>query len=665
MGLNPNAPAWTPGLCSSGERSGDSPDRNGRAAQCAGMHHKREEGVESDGVGWLNLPANQDKHRADKFSQRVRTAIKQKQKKGGRKKRRRGRAKRRRARKAAQVARTRQKGRLVRVATYNVRTLAVKGANGYGRDFSVLYEAARLDISVVGLQETRRAGRTEFAAAGFRVFCCGSEAGGHHGVGLAVKESICSNSTYTTEYVDERPMAMRFEISGQSGAVNFVSAYAPTEVSTDETKQAFWDRLDSLVQRIPAKECVYVLMDANARTGRRTEGESLQDEGILGTYGRDELNDNGKLLLSFATDNKLAIMNTFFSTRKGGVSHTYRYNGVTGSRTSDFECIDYVLTRQAHRRRVRKVVVHPQPALPAKADLDHNMVIATVDLCGRIAHNRAIRAKPKQRQFSRQELQVEMSRWHVVERFLHNLGEQTGQPNTTAPEAARGFTKAILEAAQAVLPTERRIPRMPEWCESPEMRAAVEEALAKRREARRLMKSNRTPATWKALRAACIGTAVDEGIYAHLERYVTRLEAMYEDRDFRGLYKHLKKSVGLGGRQSGGQQYIKDENGVLMRDKAEILQRWARFFGTLLNTKSPKLNPAIIEEVQQQPAAPTTRDSVPLGSAPTLEETRRAIRWMHNWKAPGPDSLVAELLKIDEPAEPIVLERFHAILVEV
>ena len=38
---------------------------------------------------------------------------------------------------------------------------------------------------------------------------------------------------------------------------------------------------------------------------------------------------------------------------------------------------------------------------------------------------------------------------------------------------------------------------------------------------------------------------------------------------------------------------------------------------------------------------------------------------MHNWKAPGPDSLVAELLKIDEPAEPIVLERFHAILVEV
>ena len=72
---NPNAPAWTPGLCSSGERSGDNPDRNGTVAHCVGMHHKREGGVESDGVGRLNLPVNQDKHRADKFSQRVRTAI--------------------------------------------------------------------------------------------------------------------------------------------------------------------------------------------------------------------------------------------------------------------------------------------------------------------------------------------------------------------------------------------------------------------------------------------------------------------------------------------------------------------------------------------------------------------------------------------------------------
>ena len=74
------------------------------------------------------------------------------------------------------------------------------------------------------------------------------------------------------------------------------------------------------------------------------------------------------------------------------------------------------------------MVVHPQPVLPAKADSDHNMVTATVDLGGRISHNRAVRAKPKQRQFSGQALQVGMSRWHAVESSCTTLAsEQASQ----------------------------------------------------------------------------------------------------------------------------------------------------------------------------------------------------------------------------------------------
>ena len=144
----------------------------------------------------------------------------------GRWRKRRGRAARRLAKRAARAARKRQQGQLLRVATWNVRTLAVNGANGYGRACSVLHEAARQDVSVVGMQETRRAGRTEFAAAGFRVFCCGTETGGVHGVGIAVKESLCKTSTFTTEFIDERLMAMRFLLAGHRGAVNFVAAYA-------------------------------------------------------------------------------------------------------------------------------------------------------------------------------------------------------------------------------------------------------------------------------------------------------------------------------------------------------------------------------------------------------------------------------------------------------
>ncbi|CAN0337523.1 unnamed protein product [Pylaiella littoralis] len=46
------------------------------------------------------------------------------------------------------------------------------------------------------MQETRRAGRTCFTAAGSKVFCCGSEKGGQHGVGIA-SESPSATVSHT------------------------------------------------------------------------------------------------------------------------------------------------------------------------------------------------------------------------------------------------------------------------------------------------------------------------------------------------------------------------------------------------------------------------------------------------------------------------------------
>ena len=79
---------------------------------------------------------------------------------------------------------------------------------------------------------------------------------------------------------------------------------------------------------VPRHEQLFVLMDANARTGRREKGEAgSKGTKNLGAYGRDTLNDNGELLLSFANNHDLAIVNTFFSTPEGGVSHTFNGRG--------------------------------------------------------------------------------------------------------------------------------------------------------------------------------------------------------------------------------------------------------------------------------------------------------------------------------------------------
>ena len=110
-----------------------------------------------------------------------------------------------------------------------------------------------------------------------------------------------------------------------------------------------------------------MLMDANARTGGRENGQvGSKDSKILGAYGRDTLNDNGELLPSSGNNHDLAFVNTFFSTPTGGISLTF--NGRVKKR------IDYILTRHRDRKLVQNVTVHPQlPFLPIS---DHNIVSA-------------------------------------------------------------------------------------------------------------------------------------------------------------------------------------------------------------------------------------------------------------------------------------------------
>ena len=75
---------------------------------------------------------------------------------------------------------------------------------------------------------------------------------------------------------------------------------APNETAAEGGNAKYMSALNSIVASVPAREHVFVLTDANARTGKRGEGSGEIDSKALGAYGRDVLNRNGKLLLSFA-----------------------------------------------------------------------------------------------------------------------------------------------------------------------------------------------------------------------------------------------------------------------------------------------------------------------------------------------------------------------------
>ncbi|CAN0222163.1 unnamed protein product, partial [Ascophyllum nodosum] len=148
--------------------------------------------------------------------------------------------------------------------TWNVRSLSLAERRGAGHTEVLLQKCKVLDCDVIGLQETRRPGRTEFTAAGYRVFCSGVDGNigraGQHAVGLAVKESIIREATWTQELRIERLMSMTFNLTGKSNAVTFVVAYGPTDTAsnTREQKNVFWANLESAVSRVPSSDYLLV-----------------------------------------------------------------------------------------------------------------------------------------------------------------------------------------------------------------------------------------------------------------------------------------------------------------------------------------------------------------------------------------------------------------------
>ena len=104
-------------------------------------------------------------------------------------------------------------------------------------------------------------------------------------------------------------------------------------------------------------------------------------------------------------------------------------------------------------------------------------------------------------------------------------------------------------------------------------------------------------------------------------------------------------------------QFIKDEQGSLLRDVEVIRERWVRWFHTLLNTKSPKLDPNIAEGLEQWP------ENTTLGNQHTMQELTDVIRSLANGKAVGPDGFPVEMFKIALNGDPALRQRLLHVVV--
>ena len=219
---------------------------------------------------------------------------------------------------------------------------------------------------------------------------------------------------------------------------------------------------------------------------------------------------------------------------------------------------------------------------------------------------------------------------------------------TCMSDIATDMADVMLSTAAELVPRSKHPRGAQGWCAGPGVEAEMNTALQQREKTRRhLCAESHISNLRQNVKVAGknLRKVRKAAVLSFLWDFVPKLETHTQEGDHAGFYKNVK-TMNLEGKRNRSSAYVKDENGVLLRDVELIRERWVRWFHTLLNVKSPRLDPNIAEDLDQWP------ENMPLGVQPTMQELTDAIRSLANGKAVGPDGVSVELFKITLNGDP-------------
>ncbi|GFS11523.1 3-hydroxybutyrate dehydrogenase type 2 [Elysia marginata] len=148
--------------------------------------------------------------------------------------------------------------------------------------------------------------------------------------------------------------------------MNIVQIYAPTNEAQDEEKNAFYDLLQEVMDKLPEKDINILMGDANAKIGRDDTGYDR----IMGSHGLGEMNDNGERFANFCLFNKMVIGGSIFLHKR-----VHKATWVSPDNLTENQ-IDHFCVSQKYRRSLNDVIVQRG----ADIGLYHHMLLGKLKL---------------------------------------------------------------------------------------------------------------------------------------------------------------------------------------------------------------------------------------------------------------------------------------------
>ena len=163
-----------------------------------------------------------------------------------------------------------------------------------------------------------------------------------------------------------RLITASFKTSQKKIKMNLILGYAPTNASSDETKNEFYEQLEAILDSLNDKDVNILLGDFNAKVGQQNNGY----EECMGKHGLGMMNENGELFANTCALYNFVIGGTVFP-------HKEIHKGTWVSPDhKTINQIDHICISKKFRRSLLDVKVKRG----ADVYSDHHLVVAKLKL---------------------------------------------------------------------------------------------------------------------------------------------------------------------------------------------------------------------------------------------------------------------------------------------
>ncbi|GJT06547.1 craniofacial development protein 2 [Tanacetum coccineum] len=211
----------------------------------------------------------------------------------------------------------------------------------------------RHKVDIACFQETKWKGSSNKEGNGYKIWYSGSPTA-RNGVGVILKACLKDKVVHVNRCSD-RIISLTLVIDGET--INVISAYAPQVGLSEVEKKTFWDSLDKVVGEFPTDQRLILGGDLNGHIGATTEGYA----GVHGGFGYGVRNEEGRVILDFATAHDLGVVNSYLK-KRGHHLITFQ----SGGRCTK---IDYLFVRRGDLRACKDYRVFPRQACSSQHSL--------------------------------------------------------------------------------------------------------------------------------------------------------------------------------------------------------------------------------------------------------------------------------------------------------